>query len=78
MLNLNNRIINRNNLFQSNLYDPSVTQLGHVDRNFMKFYAILCNFTTKKALFRAYITNGADDGSLGIKLVYFIKRYIKG
>ena len=39
-----------------------VTQLGHVDRNFMKFYAILCNFTTKKALLKAYVTDGADDG----------------
>ena len=48
-------------MYSSRVYDPSVTQLGHVDRNFMKFYAILCNFTTKKALFRAYITNGADD-----------------
>ena len=50
MPNLKTRIINRNNLFQSILYDPSVTQLGHIDRNFIKFYAILCNFTTKKAL----------------------------
>jgi len=36
-------------MYSSRVYDPSVTQLGHVDRNFMKFYAILCNFTTKKA-----------------------------
>ena len=50
MPNLKTRIINRSNLFQSILYDPSVTQLGHIDRNFMKFYAILCYFTTKKAL----------------------------
>ena len=47
MPNLKTLIINRNNLFQSILYDPSVTQLGHIDRNFIKFYAILCNFTTK-------------------------------
>ena len=50
MLNLKTRIITRDNLFQSNLYDPLMTQLGHVDRNFMKFYAFLCNFTSKKAL----------------------------
>ena len=50
MLNLKTRVITRNTLFQSNLYDPPLTQLGHIDRNFMKFYAILCNFTTKKAL----------------------------
>lgn len=54
MPNLKTRIINRNSLFQSNLYYPSVTQLGHVDRNFMKFYAIFCNFTTKKALLGLY------------------------
>ena len=62
MPNLKTRIINRNNLFQSILYDPYVTQLGHVDRNFIKFYAILCNFTTKKALLYAYVTYGSDDG----------------
>jgi len=37
-------------MYSSRVYDPSVTQLGHVDRNFMQFYAILYNFTTKKAL----------------------------
>ena len=50
------------NIYSFYFYDPLMTQLGHVDRNFMKFYAILCNFTTKKALLQAYITNGADDG----------------
>ncbi len=34
----------------SYLCDPDMTQLGHIDLNFIEFYIVLLDFTTKKAL----------------------------